>query len=283
MTAQILNIPPEEYHARKALSNTGISKLLDCPAKFKAWLDGGQDEQTEAMLIGSAFHCLALEPGRFRVSYHVMVNSGTTKAANDERAQARQEGKTILNKDQSALVTSLAAGLMKHKVIAKRLNSHTAQKELSIFWTEEVDGFSIPCKARLDLFDYIDRFGTVGIDLKSMQNAAPASLSKTINDRGYHRQAWWYLRALNQAGHFPAGFFLATVEKSAPYLASFIRIKDEAIEKGGRECAQALTLFSECAKANHWPGYSQEIIEVDLPDWIYRKEMNNETHGQFAE
>lgn len=52
----------EAYHAVKALSNSGISRLLQTPAHFKAWRDGEAQKQTEAMAFGQMFH-LKLWPG----------------------------------------------------------------------------------------------------------------------------------------------------------------------------------------------------------------------------
>ena len=59
------NEPPEIYHATRAISKSGMDKLRQAPAKFKAWRDGAAEEETEALLFGSVFHCLALEPGEF--------------------------------------------------------------------------------------------------------------------------------------------------------------------------------------------------------------------------
>lgn len=284
MTIQFVNMPAAEYHAVKALSNSGISKLLDIPAKFKAWLDGETDEQTEAMLIGSAFHCMALEPEQFKARYHVMENSGATKAGKDEKALAAAEGKTIITRRQYEEAVPLVNALHRHGMIHRLITDSSSIKEYSLFWEEEIDGVTIPCKARPDDVTSVERFGHIILDLKSMQNAAPASQPKTILDRGYHRQAWWYMRGLYRAAGIEAkGFYLAAVEKSPPWLPALVEVESAAIEQGGRECLKAMRLYAECTKSGHWPGYPETVIKVDLPDWFYRKEMNNETYGQPAE
>lgn len=282
MVAQILDISPAEYHARKAVSNTGIGKLLERLAKFKAWFDGQTDEQTEAMLIGSVFHCLGLEPDEFGSRYHVMENSGNSAAARKERTDALGEGLQVLTRSQHEAAAVLIPGLRGHKTIALFLDHPTARKEASIFWEEEIDGITVPCKARLDLFVTPGQHSLI-LDLKSVNSAALTNPSKMLLDRGYHRQGWWYMRALFQAGLNPSGFYLGAVEKSPPYEAALIEVEAAAIEQGGRECLKALTDYAACTRAGHWPGYSDEVIKADLPDWFYRKEMRNETHGQFTD
>ena len=282
MEAEIRHISPEEYHSSKALSNSGIAKLLDCPARFKAWLDGDMDEQTEAMLIGSAFHCMALEPEKFSSRYHVMEKSGATKVGKDEKSSAEAAGQIILARRQYEEIVPLMNGLRRHKMIGRLLADPSSNKEVSIFWEEALDGEIIPCKARLDLVALVRPLGHLIVDLKSMSDAAPVRLPKIINDRGYHRQAWWYMRALFRAGLEPRAFLLAAVEKKPPYLAALIGVEEPAIEKGGRECLEAMRLYADCSRTGIWPGYPEEIIKIDLPEWIYRKEQSNETDGQFA-
>lgn len=283
MIAEILNMPAAEYHARKALSNTGITKLLDCPARFKLWLDGEQDDQTEAMLIGSAFHCLVLEPNEFLSRYHVAKHPGNTSLGKEERSAAIAECRAVLTQNQYTEVEALANGIRRHKGISRLLSEKKRRTEASIFWDEELNGVTIPCKARLDLvLDWPD-FGILILDLKSMKSLSPSTLPRTLMDRGYYRQGWWYMRALVKAGIDPRGFYLAAVEKSPPWMAALIEPESAAIEQGGRECVKALQSYADCAKSGTWPGYPETVIKVDLPDWFYRKEMNNETAGQFAE
>jgi len=277
MLSAIQHIPPEEYHRAQALSNSGISKLLDCPAKFKAWQDGEREEQTEAMLIGSAFHCLTLEPEEFSRRYHVKANPGSTRAGKEEKAAAENNGKTILTRRQYDEIRPLARGLFGHSYIAALIKNPTSVKEASIFWEEEIDAQVVPCKARLDLIFEKPGFGDIVLDLKSMRSAAPGEFAREIYFRGYHRQAWWYMRALAMAGRNPRAFLLAVADKSAPEVSALFQIEDRAIARGGRECRRALAAYAECAARGRWPGYPERIVAIDLPEWVYRKEDNNES------
>lgn len=280
MTAQILQISAAEYHAVKAVSNTGITKLIDdAPAHFHYWLNN-PDPQTEAMLIGSAFHCLCLEPDTFQSRYHLMKNSRATKAGKDEAAEVLNAGLAILTAAQHEQVTALARAAHADPRLARLLASPTARKEVSIFWTEEAGGVTIPAKARLDYLDDVKGFGLLVMDLKSSKTAHPQKLRRVIYERGYHRQAWWYQRALRQAGLEPQKFLLAVVEKAPPYIVTLATVDAEAVEQGGEECIKALAIYAECSQAGLWPGYTDQIIDIGLEPWAYRKENGND--AEFA-
>lgn len=280
MTAQILQISAAEYHAIKAVSNSGITKLMDeTPAHFQYWLDN-PDPQSESMLVGSVFHCLGLEPDEFANRYHRMEYSRTTKAGKAEEAAATAAGLEILTASQYGLAKALADAALSDRWIGCLLTSPTARKEVSVFWTENVDGISIPCKARLDYMDEIRNFGLLVMDLKSSKTAHPLKLRRVIRERGYHRQAWWYRRGLQQVGLEPRKHLLAVVEKTPPYIVTPANIDGEAMERGEYECLKALSIYAQCARNDYWPGYTDKIIDIGLEPWAYRKDTDND--AEFA-
>lgn len=283
MTAEILQINPAEYHARKALSNSGIPKILESAAKFKAWLDGQTDKRTEACLLGSVFHTLALEPEWAADRYLVPAFDGRTKAGQEERRAAIEEGREVVKADDMNTACAMAIAARDHKRLGRLLKDPTARKEVSIFWTEEISGMAVPCKARLDCMVDVPNYGLVVLDLKSTISAAPVRFSRTIYERGYHRQGWWYQRALYQAGLTPRTFVIGAVEKEPPYLVATYELEPRAVELGGRDCLAALQLYADCIKSGLWPGYSDDILPIDLDDWVYRKEFPDDQQLQLAE
>jgi len=62
----------EEYHECAGLSASAIKLLLDCPARYyHKYLNPNTENKkdTEALLTGSAFHTLVLEPHEFDNRY----------------------------------------------------------------------------------------------------------------------------------------------------------------------------------------------------------------------
>jgi hypothetical protein len=62
------NVPDEVYHASEGFGSSKIKSFMKCPQLFKSELDG-LHKATQAMAIGSAFHCAVLEPERFEIAY----------------------------------------------------------------------------------------------------------------------------------------------------------------------------------------------------------------------
>lgn len=70
-------LPEEVYHAVPRLSASGLQNMLVSPATFwaKSWLNPDKaeakldEDATDAMLLGKAYHCARLEPERFASAF----------------------------------------------------------------------------------------------------------------------------------------------------------------------------------------------------------------------
>ena len=112
--------PDKIYHSTRALSNSAIGQLLKCPALCRQSLDdmdGNEHQQTPAMLIGSVFHCMVLEPDTLQYKYALRGNPGNTKAGKEEAAQAKEQGITLISPDAWETAVSMAASASKHPLI----------------------------------------------------------------------------------------------------------------------------------------------------------------------
>ena len=265
------NEPPEIYHATRAISKSGMDKLRQAPAKFKAWMDGAAEEETGALLFGSVFHCLALEPGEFCKRYAVKRFNGSTKAGKEEAATAKAAGLELVPTQIHNAALARVESVLIHPLIGKLMTAQDKRTEVSIYWSETVDGLEIPCKARLDMLATVPGFGLVAVDLKSTDDASPEGLARSILKWGYHRQAVWYRRALRAVGMDSSVFVLVAVEKTAPHLVTAANVSEAAQQVGLEEIKDALSTYATCAKSGIWPGYASEIIDLDLPEWAYKR------------
>lgn len=266
-----LNEPPETYHATRAISKSGMDKLRQAPAKFKAWMDGVAEEETEALLFGSVFHCLALEPGEFGKRYAVKQFNGSTKAGKEEATTAKAAGLELVPTKIHNAASAMAESVLIHPLIGKLMTAKDKRTEVSIYWSETVDGLEIPCKARLDMLATVPGFGLVAVDLKSTDDASPEGLASSVLKWGYHRQAVWYRRALRAVGMDSSVFVLVAVEKTAPHLVTAANVSEAAQQVGLEEIKDTLSTYASCTKSGLWPGYVSEIIDLDLPEWAYKR------------
>ena len=260
-----------EYHAQKRISKSGMDKLLQCPAMFRAWQSGAVEEDTPSLRLGTLFHSLVLEPETVAEKYHVCEFSGTTKAGKAERAEAAAAGKRIITVAEWDTANGMADAVRKQPILKGIMASRERQTEMSVYWTEDVDGVPCECKARIDMLVTVPGIGPIAIDLKSSQSADPDTLGRKIMDYGYHRQAAWYQHALSQVGINISSFIFVFTEKTEPYIVTPATIADAAIAVGLEDCRKALEIYASCQRTGTWPCYTKEIINIDLPDWAYRK------------
>ena len=263
----------QQYHSTRALSNSSMKELLRCPALFQQALsemDGAEHTQTPAMLMGSVFHSIVLEPDKVKTEYALRENSGNTKAGKEEAAAAKEKGITLISPDVWNTATAMAASACAHPLIVAAKASPKWETETSAYWEERGH---ILCKARIDAMATIEGVpGLCIIDLKSTTDASPDAISKHIVDYGYHRQAAWYMHALNICGRAAHTFIFLFVEKTAPYLCTAVSIADGAIQFAYDDIRNALDTYEKCEENGVWPGYTTDIItEVDLPEYVYRR------------
>ena len=121
--------------------------------------------------------------------------------------------------------------------------------------------------------------GEVIIDLKTHSGTvSPAELEKTVARFGYHRLAAWYCDGYERIAGKPClGFYFIFISTSAPYLVTAGKMGDEAQAIGWGDCLKAEKILHECEKSGKWPGYADQLVEFDVPAWIYKQaaeEMN---------
>lgn len=270
------------YHSKKLLSNSGIGKLLKCPALYHAWQEGQTvDEDSPALRLGTFFHSMTLEPQTVDVKYHFLQSPGTTKAGKEERKTAEADGLTCVTMTEALTVKSMATAVHNQPYVGRLFTSGKLQAETSIYWTElSSGGLEVDCKARVDGLIHLPDGHVIAIDLKSAQSADPAELGRKVYNFGYHRQAAWYTHALAQVGVQPSAFIFVFVEKSAPWLVTPVVLTEDAIALGWDECQRAVEICAECQQSGVWPQYSDKVISLDLPEWVYAQRMRKERNHE---
>ena len=247
-----------KYFANKSLSKSAIDKLLECPALYKAWLEGEDEEKTSAALaFGSLSHLLTLQPQEFDSQYAVTDLNLATKEGKAWKA-ALPEGIQIVKNDDYEKAQMMADAVRDHPQAKMLFQDYIAEEP--IYWT--FDG--VPCKAKPDIVAEV--FGHRYIaDLKTTESVNPEAIRKSIAKWGYHRQAAWYLSGMEAVGRPCDAFIFIFVEKTYPYLVTMCQLDEEALAKGMEECIRAVSTLKECQASGTWPCYTREIITLGLP------------------
>ena len=259
------------YRVMPGLNKSSIEQILRCPLEYKLGLES-PTEATPAMAFGTLVHSMVLEPETVDSLYHVMQASATTKAGKAERAQAIEEGKTIVSAADFAKAKAMQARVQAHPA-ASWLLGLPGHSEVSMFWEMQTeDGRIRQCKARADRIAQVGD-GEVIIDLKTTSGpVSPAELEKTVARFGYHRQAAWYSDGYERiAGKAPMGFYFIFVSTAVPYLVTACKMDDESSAIGWGDCLKAERLLYEAEKSGVWHGYADQLIEIGLPQWAYKQ------------
>lgn len=256
-----------EYHANSAISKSDLDLINRSPAYYR-YVKKNPKEQTLAMLLGSVFHKLVLEPETFTAEYAVCPAVDRRTKAGKEVYQAfvnsLNDGVEVITDDAYKTAHSMAAAVKSHPIANKLLQG--GQAESSWFWEEN----GVKCKCRPD---YLRADIKCVIDLKTTQNASPESFMKAAYDYRYHVQAAWYLRGLRACGINAENFIFIAVEKDSPYTVCVYAADELMIELGNSEADKNLNTLCECMKSGNWYGYEETPIihSLSLPDWVSKK------------
>lgn len=270
MTAAVDNMPETDYHRHPALSSTGARKLLppSCPAIFK-WERDTPPAPKPHFDFGHAAHTLALGRG---VPVEVIdADDWRTKPAQDARKAAHTAGKAPILAAEWGQVQAMAAVLRLHPLAAVLFNPDNGTAEQSFFWTDPETG--VDCRARFDWLTNPGGGRLIIPDYKTAVTANPQVFArKHAPEYGYPQQGAWYRDAAIAAGLDDDPAFLFVVqEKTAPYLVSVIELDREALATGAALNYRARTVYAECSEADRWPGYSDDVALVSLPNWYHAR------------
>lgn len=251
-----------EYFANKALSKSAIDKLLECPALYKAWLEGEDEEKdSEALRFGSLCHLLTLQPEEFGGQYAMTDLSLATKEGKAWKA-GLSEGVSIIKSADYEKAQMMADAVRDHPQARMLFGGEGYTAEQAIYWT--LDG--VACKAKPDIVAEVHGRRYIA-DLKTTESVNPEAIQKSIAKWGYHRQAAWYLSGMEAVGKPCDAFIFIFVEKAFPHLVTMCQLDEAALEKGMGECLRAVSILKDCQASNTWPCYTREIITLGLPKW----------------
>jgi exodeoxyribonuclease VIII len=270
----------EEYNSYPAARNTLLKILIDrTPAHYLYALEH-PSEPTPAKEMGSAIHQAMLEPKLFKEKMIVTpVFEGKTKdgkiTTNANATEVKEKaakwhmenhGKTILTPEQHYNIDGMLSAVSKHKKASELISEGHAEE--SLFWTDPETG--IQCKARPDFI----REGHILVDLKSTEDASPATFKKDCLKYGYHFQAAMYLDAATAVyGQTFDTFVIVAVEKSAPWGVCCHYITEETLREGQSLFYKSLGVLKKCMDTKTYPAYPNELMPLSLPTYGFRTEQ----------
>jgi hypothetical protein len=260
----------DAYRAAPGLTQSDLNRFAESPALFKHV----ERQDSSAMSFGRALHSLLLE-GQTR--YVIKPETygpdekpwhGAAKECKDW--MARHAGETIFSADEADALESSVRHALAHETVAHLLKG--AYKELSVFGASHTG--AAWGKGRMDAVNFRgDRVQV--IDVKTTQDARLSAFSKTIFQRGYHRQAAWYRRLIAQfiPKNVRVEFWFVAIEADRIPRVNVWKLATEAIDLGDTEIDDLLEKLADCKSTGRWPDYHDKDVGlmgmIDLPKWVY--------------
>lgn len=258
----------------RAISNSQLTAFKKSPAHWLHYVTI-KKKQTDAMILGSACHCLALEKQNFDNEFFVLDTTQMPQPDKDFRTKVNAEwrdlqttlagDKIVLSLDQMEIAGKCVEALYNDKVAVKYLQEGK-QFESDLSWK---------CLG-LDFYGIRDITSDEFIaDLKFVSDADPFVFQRYIFKTGIYRQGGMYLDG-EMNGEYTGDphkrVLFIGVETSEPYGVSVHELSEEVISFGVSEYRMLSSQLKDCIDNEYFPSYHHRSIEgtfdVHLPTYI---------------
>lgn len=277
-------ISNSDYRKKEGLSSSDLKKMMKSMAHYKYYKDHPDDNDSEALQFGRAYHKLMLEPddfdNEFIVSPKFDRRTKDGKAAYEEFLK-NAEGKEVITEDTYQKLLEMQSALYSTPFVKLLIKG---EHEKSFFWNDERTG--IPCKCRPDSFGQIKE-QYICVDLKTTNDAETDKFMRDALKFGYDIQAAHYCEGLENIYNKPFKFIFIAQEKTAPYLVNVLEA-DEYFMASGRELRDTLIeQYQTCLETGEYEGYMTKvggINSLSVPAWIKDSlvvENESEEKGDF--
>jgi exodeoxyribonuclease VIII len=265
----IPDLSNEDYHSRKEFISR--SALMDFDkSPYTYWAkhlnpDRPKKDATSSMILGSAFHTLALEPKLFDDQYIMKPAPMLLKDVGREAYNIYKNaveyietcGKIVLSTDEYNNL-----GFMLLKLQANKDAMHLirdAHIENSFFWKDEHSGLLL--KARPDILH-----DNMIVDLKTTSNASPRHFQREMVDYGYHIQFAMIRDAVEIIeGRRINNCINIVIETKYPYNMAIYIIDEFALDEGQLKYKQLCLDLKNAIEENDFKDYG--IQTIGLPKW----------------
>lgn len=200
--------PIDQYHMSGALGSTHIRTFIESKNKFIHLMNNPLGKTGAALDLGSALHCLVLEPQEFYKRYCISPEfDRRTKEGkeNYEIFSHENEHKMILKKDQYDMAKTMCSNIMENKMANGLINGCSMEQCARVKLS---NGLDIQCRPDAIKKDHI-------IDIKTCQSIK--DFKWDIKKNRYDLQAAFYyfiLKSIDQDSFYNACFYFIAVDKS---------------------------------------------------------------------
>lgn len=271
-------VPAETYHAWDAMNASTIKRAAKSMAHLRHTQTQPPDPPSDAMVLGSAMHTLLFEPHRFDELYVAQPDSISVRRGKLwESFCVENADKSILRPSDMPKLLDMVKRIEAVGVARDSIAACEGMYEVSLVWRDPSTG--ILCKARPDGLmggaEWDDpkgprkhlSFKTSGVDV------GPESFPRQFFNMMYHVSDAWYCWGLDCLGRPDGDLFgcrVVAVEPGDVGVAVY-DVDDQTLGAGRQLFRHWLDIYNQCLRDDVWPGYSDTVMKLQIPDWALRK------------
>ena len=280
-------LPFPDYRGAPGINKSGLDLLHRSPLHYIMQKENPKPP-TPAMLLGSAFHCLVLEPDTFADQYTCIPPDAPRRPTTAQRNAKKPSGETLEaiafwekfeaeNSDKIIINTKAKDDTvwgvsdwdtihrMRDAVIAHPIASVLIEGavEQSMWWVDK-ETHKL-CKGRLDVYNEAHN---LLVDVKTTVDASYSGFQRSVHAYRYHVQAAFYTDgAIACDMDVNNGFAFVCVEKEPPYGVACYFLEKDWIRMGREIYCRDLVRYKECHESGEWPGYPIHIRDLVAPGY----------------
>lgn len=251
-----------EYHKLPAISSSAVKAVAT--STLHHWKNA-TFTTTPAMILGSAFHAMVLEPEK-----NLVHDSGLPRRG----SKAWKEQEEFLSEDEILLPTGefeqckkMVDGCLQNKIAKKVLTDKDMLAEYSFIATCPQTGIELKCRP-----DGLLREAGIVLDLKTCLDASYHGFEKTIRNYRYDLQACFYRYVLKLCKIPTTNFIFIATEKNS-YATACYEMSDKYNKYAEDEMFKTLRKIKVAQDTNTFDTGWPDLETVQLPPWL------DENHG----
>lgn len=262
------NLSNRLYHACNAYSKSSLDTINRDPALIEWAKNAPKTDNEDALIFGSAFHTMVLEPDLFDEQFLIMpelnlrTNAGKAEKIELE-AEAKRNGQSILSDEQHKQLVLMHGSVFAHPTAKKLFADGVAER--SIFLRLSAD---LVVRIRPDWITEIHG-KTFIVDLKSCADAS--KFEKSIDDYRYHVQDAFYSYVFERATKTTPIFAFCATGKAVEmgrYPTRLVLLDDHDKEVGYNAFQANIDTIECCLSSGVWGGFET----VQRPQWARRND-----------
>lgn len=281
-TSLIEHMSNEEYHASPEFSSSQLKDILRSSAHFYSnnILKENERESKKHFDFGTLAHTLFLEPEQFENEFVIGPKfDRRTKEGKAEAAawEAANQGKIIIDQEMLEGATRIAENLRSLSSY-EIMQNNPGMAEASIFFTDPIYGLNLRVRPDYHIIPCDEFPNGLIMDVKTSTDARQFKFSKSCADFGYDISAAMYREGFQQyykTEEMPEFFFLVA-ESSAPFNVKQYRASSLFLSIGDQRYNKAKELLAESLIINEWKGYSTDLEDITLPQYMLKQAIDNE-------